>query len=128
MAVLPVHTMPTEECSMRKYAYLKEPLKQSGRTIYKIMLYETEEGVYLFEYDSPDAVQCASDTFYETMEDVPAWDELIDERGWIQLPDPLPYCQHDAFVPLRVKGRDTGRPAWGKYEILIEGQWRDYEP
>ena len=70
MAVLPVHTMPTEECSMRKYAYLKEPLKQSGRTIYKIMLYETEEGVYLFEYDSPDAVQCASDTFYETMEDL----------------------------------------------------------
>lgn len=113
---------------MRKYAYLKEPLKQSGRTAYKIMLYETEEGVYLFEYDSPDAIQCSADSFYERLEDVPEFDDLIDERGWIELEDPLPHCQHDALIPLRIKGRESGKPEWGKYEILLEGQWRDYDP
>ena len=56
------------------------------------------------------------------------WDGLVDERGWIDIGDPLPYCQHDAFLPIRVKGRDTGDPEWGKYEILKDGQWVEYLP
>ena len=85
---------------MRKYAYLKEPLKYDEGYIYKVMLYETEEGFYLFEYDSPDAMVCSADLLYESLEDLyDDWNELVDERGWIEMEDPLPDSQHDAFVP-----------------------------
>ncbi|MBQ1530928.1 MAG: hypothetical protein IIZ57_02185 [Solobacterium sp.] len=115
---------------MRKYAYLKEPRKYDTDTcVYKIMLYETEEGVYLYEYSSPDAVMCSSDRFYETLDDLyDDWNDLIDEHGWIVIDDPLPFCQHDAFLPIRVKGRDTGDPEWGRYEILKDGNWAAYIP
>ena len=113
---------------MRKYARLREPLKTSENTfIYKIMLYEAEEGFYLFEYSAPDAVQCSSDRCYDSLEKLYAdWNELIDDNGWIELDDPLPGCQHDAFIPLRVKGRDTGNPEWGNYETLKDGRWIPY--
>lgn len=114
---------------MRKYAWLKEPRKTADNIVYKIMMYETEEGFYLFTYASPDAVICVSDCFYDSAEDLhDDWDDLIDERGWIEMDDPLPYCQHDAFIPIRVKGRDTGKPEWGKYEVLEDGEWREYTP
>ena len=114
---------------MRKYAFLKQPLKRGDSIICKIMLCDTGEGIYLFEYGSPDADICASDRFYESAEDVyDDWDGLIDGRGWIDIEDPLPGCQHDAFIPLRVKGRADGKPEWGKYETLRDGRWVDYIP
>lgn len=113
---------------MRKYAYLKEPLIYSdGNCTCKIMLYETEEGINLFEYNDPIAVRCSADRLYDSLEDLlDEWNERIDERGWIDIDDPLPDCQHDAFLPIRVKGRNVGKPEWGKYEILKEGEWEDY--
>lgn len=115
---------------MRQYAYLKKPIKQNGNDlICKIMVYESEEGFYLFKYCTPDAVLCSSDQFYESAEDLlDEWNALIDENGWIIIEDPLPFCQHDAFLPVRVKGRDTGNPVWGQYEILQDGRWVPYEP
>ena len=115
---------------MRKYAYLKEPLQCDGnKSIVKIMLYETKEGFYLFEYCTLDAIQCSSDRCYDSLEDVyEDWNDLIDGRGWIEIEDPLPGCQHDAFIPIRVKGRDVGKPEWGKYETLKEGKWIKYKP
>ncbi|MBQ4383732.1 MAG: hypothetical protein II795_04580 [Firmicutes bacterium] len=113
---------------MRKYARLKEPYRyDDGVCVYKIMLYETAEGIYLFEYGSPDAVQCSDDRLYDSLEDLyDDWNDLIDECGWIGLDDPLPDCQHDSFIPLRVKGRDTGKPEWGHYETLVDGKWIEY--
>jgi hypothetical protein len=115
---------------MRKYANLKKPFRyDSGDPVYKIMLYETEDGVYLFEYCSPDAVQCSFDRYYESADEVyDDWNGLIDETGWIELEDPLPGCQHDALIPLRIKGRDTGNPEWGTYETLADGKWVSYKP
>lgn len=46
----------------------------------------------------------------------------------MELEDPLPYCQHDAFVPVRVKGRNIGKPEWGKFEVLRDGSWIEYKP
>ncbi|HAH17486.1 hypothetical protein [Eubacterium uniforme] len=114
---------------MRKYAYLKEPIQVNrNSTIYKIMLYQTKEGTYLFEYCSMDAVQCSFDIFYDSINDLyKEWDDLIDENGWIEIEDPLPDCQHDAFIPLRVKGRSTGKPEWGKLETLKDGEWVEYK-
>lgn len=112
---------------MRMYAYLNEPLKRDDKLIYKIMLFEAEEGVYLFGYSSPDAVISSSDILYENAEELhEEWDSLIDGNGWIAMEDPLPGCQHDAFITLRVKGRDTGKPEWGKYETFVNGEWIDY--
>ena len=113
---------------MRMYARLKEPKKSDDNTyIYKIMLYKTGEGVYLFTYSGVDAVLCAADYWYDSPEDLYAdWNGLIDEKGWIEMEDPLPGCQHDAFIPLRVKGRDTGKPEWGVYETLKDGEWVEY--
>lgn len=115
---------------MRKYAFLKEPLEcDQNNFIYKIMLYEAEEGFYLFAYRSPDAVQCFYDLCYMSIEDLyEEWNDRIDERGWIEMEDPLPDCQQDAFIPIRVKGRDIGKPEWGKYETLKDGIWVGYDP
>ncbi len=118
------------EQTMRKYAYLKEPLERGGSgPVVKVMLCETGEGWYLFEYGSPDAVMSSSDILYDTAEDLyDEWNGLIDERGWIRIEDPLPGCQQDAFIPLRVRGRDTGMPEWGKFETLKDGRWVGYGP
>lgn len=43
-----------------------------------------------------------------------------------EINDLLPDCQRDAFLPIRVKGRNTGNPQWGQLEILKDGQWVDY--
>ena len=113
---------------MRMYAWLKESLKcDGGVRVYKVMLYESDEGVYLFEYTSLEAVQCSADRCYDSLETLyDDWNDLIDERGWIEMEDPLPDCQHDAFIPLRVRGRNTGKPEWGKYETLKDGKWIEY--
>lgn len=115
---------------MRKYAYLKEPLRgDEENRVYKIMLYEAEEGVYLFAYGSPEAVQCSFDLCYASAKELyEEWNGLIDSRGWIGMEDPLPYCQYDAFIPLRVKGRAAGKPEWGKFETLRDGEWIEYRP
>ncbi len=115
---------------MRKYANLKEPLKcGQERDICRIMLCEAEEGFYLFGYADPDAACCSFDRCYASAEDLyDDWNDLIDENGWIDLEDPMPGCQQDAFFPLRVKGRDAGKPEWGKYETLKDGKWVAYEP
>ncbi len=110
---------------MRQVAGLREPLQWDGDSqICKIMLYEAEGGFYLFGYSSPDAVRCSADRFYGSLEELYGdWNDRIDENGWIRVEDPLPDCQHDALVPLRVKGRNAGKPDWGQYETLKDGQW-----
>ena len=114
---------------MRKYAYLKEPLKCNKKDyVYKIMLFENKDGVYLFEYCSPDAVMCSFDSFYDSLDDVyEEWNDAIDERGWIAIEDPLPDCQDDAFIPIRFKGRNEGKPLWGQFETLVDGIWVEYK-
>ena len=114
---------------MRKYAWLKEPQKTADdQMIWKIMLYQTEEGTYLYTYSSPDAVMASSDRWYASTEAVyDEWNDLIDEQGWVEIDDPLPDCQHDAFLPIRVKGRNIGKPEWGHYELLNDGRWVDFE-
>lgn len=115
---------------MRKYAYLKTPYPYDEKTrFYKVMLYEAKEGVYLFGYACPDALLSCADFCYASLPDLyEDWEEKIDENGWVEMEDPLPDCQHDAFLPLRVKGREKGTPEWGKYEILQDGTWIDYDP
>ncbi len=49
-------------------------------TIHKVMLYQTKEGVYLFEYSGIDALLCSADLFYDSLEALyEEWNDLIDE-------------------------------------------------
>ena len=114
---------------MRKYAVLKEPLKCNETDyIYKIMLHQTKNEVLLYQYCSIDAIQCTFDVWYSDIESVyEEWNDEIDEHGWIDIEEPLLDCQHDAFLPIRVKGRNVGKPQWGQFEILKEGQWVDFD-
>lgn len=114
---------------MRRYAYLKEPIKCNRKDyVYKIMLHTQNDGVLLYQYCSLEAIQCSFDQYYSDIKEIyEEWNSEIDEQGWIDIEDPLLDCQHDAFLPIRVKGRDIGKPEWGKYEILENGQWIDYE-
>ena len=114
---------------MRMYAWLKEPRKSDDSSyICKIMLYQTGEGVCLFAYSGADSDLCSADYWYDSLDDLyDEWNALIDERGWIALDDPLPYCQHDASIPLRVKGRNIGKPEWGVFETLKDGKWIEYK-
>jgi hypothetical protein len=67
------------------------------------MLYQSKKEVLLFKYCSMDAIQCSFDTWYPDVESV-----------------------YEDFLPIRVKGRNTGNPEWGQLEILKDGQWVDY--
>ena len=108
---------------MSKWAYI------SHESEYKmVMLCSGDNGIYVFLYDSPDAVFCSADEYYENEEDaLDDWEDKIGPDGWHTVDDPLPGCQQDCILPIRVKGRDIGNPQWGRYEILIGGEWKDYQ-
>ncbi len=91
------------------------------------MVYSGEKGTYVFLYASEAAVFSSADEFYEKEDDaLENWEGRITEEGWHVIGDPLPGCQHDSILPVRVKGRDGGKPQWGKYEILADGEWTDF--
>ncbi|MDE7426166.1 MAG: hypothetical protein K2N51_21115 [Lachnospiraceae bacterium] len=115
---------------MRMYGYVKEPFKANKKdTIYKIMIHEIKKHeVMVYLYTSKDAISCSFDHYYPDIESaLEDWQDEIDEQGWIHIEDPLPDCQHDAFLPIRVKGRDSGNPQWEQLEILEDGVWREYK-
>lgn len=115
---------------MRKWAYLKNLYKCNNKdTVYKIMIYtHRKEGTFVFLYCSKDAIQCSFDLLYDELSDaLEDWECDIDEEGWHEIDDPLPFCQHDALLPIRVKGRNTGNPVWNELEILENGEWVDYK-
>lgn len=114
---------------MRMYAYLKNPVPANDKFyIYKIMIHEMKNETLVYKYTSPDAVFCSYDAWYPDKDSaVSDWQELIDDSGWIMLEDPLPDCQCDAFLPIRVKGRNVNKPQWGQFEILEDGVWKEYK-
>ncbi|MCI8971467.1 MAG: hypothetical protein HFF99_08375 [Oscillibacter sp.] len=116
---------------MRMYGYLKTPrLMNRGDRVCKVMLHETrQEGTCAYLYDRPDALFSFSDLHCPTLEDAREdWDGRLDPRGWISMEDPLPGCQHDCPLSVRITGRDRGAPQWGQHERLQDGEWKDFTP
>ncbi len=111
------------------WGYIREPYKINQKdTVYKVMIHSMKkQGTMVYLYTALDAVQCSFDYCYPDVESaLEDWDEQIDARGWIPIEEPMPGCQHDAFLPIRVKGRDIGKPQWGKLEVYENGIWKDY--
>ena len=116
--------------NVRKLADLKVPYRcNRSDMVYKIMLCSDKDGTFVFLYTAPDAVRCSFDEWYPDEESaIEAWQESVDENGSQDIGDPMPHCQQDALLPIRVKGRDKGKPEWGCLEIYENGAWRDCVP
>ena len=115
---------------MRMLGYLKDPYKCNKKdTIYKIVLHKTNGEVFVYLYTSLNAVISSFDRWYQDEESaLEDWQSEIDERGWISIEDPMPHCQHDALLPIRIKARNVNTSQWGKFEIYQDGEWKDYKP
>lgn len=90
------------------------------------MLYECEDGVYLFEYDKEFDSSATADYLQDTVE--VAYEMAEENYGvklndWQEIPDPMEFCRHDRIETIRVIGRNTGKPQWGKLEKLVSGNW-----
>ena len=114
---------------MRQWAFLKKP-NYSNKTqmVYKIMVHEMKKYTLVYLYCEKDAVMSSYDHWYPDLESaLEDWDDEIDSDGWHVIGDPLPDCQDDGIVPVRVKGRSENNPQCGNFEILKDGVWTDYK-
>lgn len=88
---------------MRMYTVLRTPQPANAREyIYKVMLHTTRYGIMCYMYTDPDAVRCSYDHCYDTdlKEAQEDWNALIDENGWIRIPDPEPHAKRDDEIPV----------------------------
>lgn len=75
----------------RRLGYLKTPQPANSREmIYKIVIDEIRnQGVFVYVYLSPDAVRSSYDEYYPDLDNaLENWQDAIDQRGWIALPEP----------------------------------------
>lgn len=114
---------------MRKWAYLREPYPYQNDLVYKVMLYQTEnDGTYVFLYNSRATQISFVDEWHEYLEDaLDYWDSFVVPNMWEEIEDPMDGCQHDCFLPIRIKERDIGDPQWGCYEQYTDGSWIEYK-
>jgi hypothetical protein len=97
----------------------------------RLMIHETEHSVYLFGFNRVPDGGGMWDEWYETVADAKEAGETayqVAAESWLQIPDPCDQCQQDWIQPVRVKGRDSGCPEWGKLERLIDNQWVEFDP
>jgi biofilm protein TabA len=99
--------------------------------IKRLMIHETENGVYLFSFNRVPDGGGMGDEWYETVADAKAAAQeayQVPSEAWTQIADPCEHCQQDWIQPVRVKGRNLGQPEWGKLERLLNGHWLDFDP
>ena len=77
-------------------------------------------------YDREIDSACKSDLWFETIEDLYEHCSTnfgIQETDWMDIPEAYLGCQDDWIEPVRIKGRDQGKPVYGKFERLENGSW-----
>lgn len=107
---------------MRKISSLKTPISGCVRCI----MYSSTDGVYVFPCATEEDGSATGDYWFNSIEE--AEEFCKDEYGicntdWTEVPDPLPGCQHDWLMPVRVKEREKGSPDWRMLERLEDGNW-----
>ena len=110
---------------MRKIAIAKNHSR-----IRQVILYQDENGVYLFPCTSLEDGFAEGDQWYEdleTAESVCMSEYGITNDDWQHIPDPVEYCLHDWVEPVRVVEVNTGKPQWGQLEKLTDGVWKEIE-
>jgi hypothetical protein len=112
---------------MRKIA----TVKNNHPDIKQVMVYECEDGVYVFPFASLEDGSGVGDEWYQSVTEADAVSESeygIGKDDWKYIDDPLEGCQHDWIAPVRIKGRNDGKPEWGKFERLENGVWKEFVP
>lgn len=97
----------------------------------KLMIYQCDEGVYLFGYDCFQDAPSKWDNWFEDLETADQYCQdiyQISTNDWILISEPCKDCQHDFIMPTRIKGRESGKPEYGKFETLINKRWVDLSP
>lgn len=105
-------------------------IKQKDSDVKRLIIYDSEDGVYLFGYDKGSDSSAIWDSWFEKVEyAIEALQKYgVDQNDWKEIPDPLENCKHDWIEPVRVKGRDIEKPEWDKLEKLINGKWIEIKP
>lgn len=108
---------------MRKVVYI-----DNDPEIKKLMIYESEEGVFLFGYDCVNDSSAKWDNWIASVHDAEEYCGdiyKIQQQDWIVISDPVKDCQHDFIMPTRAKGREKGTPEFGKLQTYIDNRWVD---
>jgi hypothetical protein len=109
---------------MRKVNYLQNPTEE----ILRLMIYMSEEGVYVFGYDDLADNTSKWDNLFTDIDDALEFCQdnyKTDSGHWISIEEPYINCQHDWIQRVRVKDRESGTPKWGQFEQLINDRWID---
>ena len=113
---------------MRKIAFVTS---QNKENIKKIMIHESNNGVYLFGYNTVLDCNGIFDYWYENLEVAERCcieEYNIKSEDWISVPDQQDFCNLDYIMPVRIKGRDIGKPEFDCWEILQNGKWQSFQP
>lgn len=112
---------------MRKIA----TVKNNHPIVKQIMIYESKDGVYVFPFDSLEDGSATGDEWYQSLNEANSMCENeygIGATDWKYIDDPMEGCQDDWISSVRIKGRDTDKPDWGKFEKLENGVWKEFVP
>jgi len=107
---------------MRKIAQVKNSEKVTRVMIYSASSNEAYQFIYEDEFDSG----ASADYYFDSPEAAiqsAEEDYDISSSDWVTIDEPMKHCQHDWISPIRVKGREVGKPQWGEYELLEDGNW-----
>ncbi|WP_022825664.1 hypothetical protein [Hymenobacter norwichensis] len=106
---------------MRKTAFITQPVSELKR----LMMHETDGGVYLFGYNKIEDASCLWDEWYDSVAEAESAGEEygVAPTDWQVVPDPLEGCQQDWITPVRVKGHTDSQLQKSSFEKLVDGQW-----
>ncbi|MDF9824967.1 hypothetical protein M2475_001414 [Breznakia sp. PF5-3] len=109
---------------MRKYTFIEGHAKFK-----KAMVANLSDEYCLFLYDTEKDDFAKQSKRFHTIEEVYKYlDTFQIETGeWIEIEDPLEYCNYDLITPTRLVGRDVDKPntvnLWERY---VDGNWHKY--
>ena len=111
---------------MRKIGQLRIAKHELHRWL--LVAESPDGGVYSFWFESDLDNSVTADSYGsgETLDEEIAYldeSDRVEVSQWIAIGDALPDCQPDWVSPVRVAGREIGKPRWGEFERLIDGEW-----
>lgn len=104
-------------------------LKKNINGVKRLMIYSTKKYTYLFGFDQDADSGAIWDACCDSEEEalsICEEDYGVKPSEWKEIANPEPYCQHDWINPVRIKGRESGHPEFGKFEKFINGKWIEF--
>lgn len=109
---------------MRKYAIIS-----NNSNYKKIMIAKLESDYLVFLYDSEEDVFSIVSKRYSNVDGLNNYIDTINGTigEWIEIDDPLEFCNYDLIIPSRVFGRDKEKPNTdGLWERYVDNEWKLY--